>query len=408
LRPVVHRLRTRWIAVVTGLALIGAGVALASVGLASGGDTSPTCLPGERPAGAEICVASDPRAPQIVEAVRDLQEQYALQSVVFGAWRDGTELVSGAVGTAAPGAPATRDVHFWIGNTTEAMTATLLLQLVDRGKLSLDDKLSKWFPDLPHADELTVENLASSTSGYVHYVHVPSFQDAFHADVFRTWTPQELIQIGTSQPLLFPPGTSWSFSDTNFVLLGEILRRVGGEPVSAQLERRILDPLHLRNTRMTTSAEVPNPVLHGYTNERGVWEDATFWTPTWDYHTGNTTSNLSDLGTWGTAVGTGALLSKSSHAAQVAPRTVGLGPLTEKFYYGLGVGVVNKWVLGGAPGLLGYTGIVAYLPDAKTTVVIFTTTGQHSPPGVHYAGAIFNRVGEILAPKQPPNFPIAL
>jgi D-alanyl-D-alanine carboxypeptidase len=188
------------------------------------------------------------------------------------------------------------------------------------------------------------------------------------------------------------------------VLLGEILRKVGGKPVSEQLQRGILKPLQMRNTHMTTTAETPPPVLHGYTGERGVWEDATFWNPSWATYTGNMTSNLSDLEKWATALGTGSLLSKSSRAQQIAPKTVGLGPLTDKFFYGLGVGVSNGWVFS-APGLLGYTGIVAYLPQAKTAVVVFTTTGSDSPPGTHYAGAIFTAIAKIIAPSSLPTFP---
>jgi D-alanyl-D-alanine carboxypeptidase len=404
----MDRLGKRSIVIVTSVALMIPCAVVASAGTASRGGASAKCLPGQRSAAAEICVARDPRASRIVDAVRALQQQYSLQSVVFGVWRGGQELVSGASGTAFPGVPATRAVHFWIGNVTESFETTLLLQLVDQGKIRLDDKLSKWYPALPRADEITIEMLASSTSGYVHYVNVPSFQDAYHANVFANWTPDELIRIGTGQPMLFAPGTSWSFSDTNFVLLGQILRKVGGGPVGAQIQRRILGPLQLRNTRMTTTSEVPPPVLHGYTGERGVWEDATFWSPTWTTHAGNMTSSLSDLGKWATAVGTGALLSKSSRASQIAPKTVGLGPLTDKFYYGLGAAVVSGWVLAGAPGLLGYTGIVAYLPKEKTAVVVFTTTGPGSPPGTHYAGAIFNRVGEIVAPASPPSYPTNL
>jgi D-alanyl-D-alanine carboxypeptidase len=360
-----------------------------------------------------LCVGSGPgaaapsatsQASDITKTVRDVAKQYSLHSVIFGVWRDGKAVATGALGAAYPGVPAEVADHFRIGNNTEAMETTLLLQLVEQGKISLDDKLSKWYPSLPRADEITVRMLASSTSGYVHYVNVPSFVDAYHANVFATWTPDQLIQIGTSQPMLFAPGTSWSFSDTNFVLLGEILRKVGGKPVSEQIQQRILKPLQMRNTQMTTTAETPSPVLHGYTGERGVWEDATFWNPSWATHTGNMTSNLSDLEKWATALGTGSLLSKSSRAQQMAPKTVGLGPLTEQFFYGLGVGVSNGWVFC-APGLEGYTGVVAYLPNTKTALVVFTTSTSDSPPGTHYAGAIFKAVAKIVAPSSLPIFP---
>jgi D-alanyl-D-alanine carboxypeptidase len=156
---------------------------------------------------------------------------------------------------------------------------------------------------------------------------------------------------------------------------------------------------------MTTTAETPPPVLHGYTDERGVYEDATFWSPSWATYTGNMTSNLADLGRWARAVGRGTLLSPRSHARQFAPDSVGLGSLTPDFYYALGSAVANGWLLGGAPGLMGYTGIVSYLPSRRIAVVVFTTSGPDTPPGVHYAGAIFNRVGEILAPSAAPNYP---
>ena len=402
--PVI-RLKKCSIKTLAMLALMSVGTFVGSARAATGGRTSAQCALGQHLAAAEICAARDPQISKVSATVRHLKQHYALQAVMFGVWRGRTQLLSGALGSALPGVRATPSSSFRIGNTTESFETTLLMQLVDRGKIRLDDKLAKWYPRLPLAETITVGMLASSTSGYADYVKVPSFLDAYHANVFAHWTPNQLIKIGISQPMLFPPGSSWSFSDTNFVLLGEILRRVGGMPVSEQIRKRILIALKLRSTNMTTTAAIPSPTLHGYTDERGVWEDDTFWSPTWATYTGNMTSTLSDLGAWARTVGTGSLLSRRSHARQIAPKTVGLAPNTKAFFYGLAVAVANKWVLAGAPGLLGYTGIVAYLPRTKTSVVIFTTTGPHSPSGTHYAGAIFNAVGKILAPASPPGFP---
>jgi CubicO group peptidase (beta-lactamase class C family) len=325
---------------IVGVSLVvGAVMFAGAAGAAPRGAISPRCLPGQRSMGAQICVATGHRAAAIVATVRKLKRRYALNAIMFGAWRGRREVASGAVGAALPGVPATRAMYFRIGNTTESFETTLLMQLVDKGKIRLSDKLSKWYPRLPLANEVTVGMLASSM------------------------------------------------------------------PVSQQIRKRILMPLKMRRTRMTTTAAVPAPTLHGYTDERGVWEDDTFWSPSWATYTGDMTSRLSDLKIWANAVGTGSLLSKRSHARQIAPKTVGLGGLTVKFFYGLGVAVANKWVLAGAPGLLGYTGIVAYLPTTRTTVVVFATAGPHSPPGTHYAGGIFDAVGRILAPGSPPTFP---
>jgi D-alanyl-D-alanine carboxypeptidase len=255
-----------------------------------------------------------------------MRSTYSLRSVVFGVWDGQKQVIAGAVGNAYPGVDATRAVHIRIGNTTESIETTLLLQLVDRRKIRLSDHLSKWFPALPDADKITVAMLASSTSGYFHYVKDERFVSAVHTNPFRHWTPRELVAVGVSHPMLFAPGTSWSFSDTNFVLLGEILQRVGRMPVSAQIEKMILRPLGMRNTQMTTTAYTPSPVLHGYTSERGVYEDDTFWSPSWATYTGDMTSNLWDMGRWARAAGTGSVLSASSHARQWAPDAVGLGP----------------------------------------------------------------------------------
>jgi D-alanyl-D-alanine carboxypeptidase len=187
------------------------------------------------------------------------------------------------------------------------------------------------------------------------------------------WTPAELISISTSQPLDFAPGTSWSFSDSNFVILGQVLAKAGRAPVPQQIQRLILNPLDLHDTQMTPTSYIPSPVLHAYDSERGDNQDSTFWSISWAPNNGDMTSDLSDLGHWAKTLGTGALLSAKSRARQFAPGTVGLGPFTTpKLYYGLGGLVANKWILA-EPGLIGYTGTVAYLPAQKLSVVIFTT-----------------------------------
>jgi D-alanyl-D-alanine carboxypeptidase len=353
-----------------------------------------------------VCAApEDTRGAAVLSLIKILQAKYSLRSVTFGVWQRGRPLVTGAVGSAYPGFDAAPNMHIRIGNTTETFETTLLLQLVQKRRISLSDPLSKWFPSLPDADKITVAMLARSTSGYYHYVKDTPFIDAVHADPFKFWTPQELVDVGVSHPLNFAPGTSWSFSDTNFVLLGEILRIVGGKPVATQIATNILGPLGLHNTQMTTTAYTPTPTLHGYTSERGFYEDDTFWSPSWATYTGDMTSTLGDMGRWAQAVGTGSLLSKASHATQFAPVTAGLGPLTSSFYYGMGGAVANGWVIAGAPGLEGFTGAVAYLPSKGLAVVIFTTANANAPDNVQFAPAIFNEVGALLAPRSPPNFP---
>lgn len=369
---------------------------------ASAGRSS--CSNNQVSVGANACVAKgDAVGRQVFATVRSLQKQYSLKSVIFGAWEGNTELVSGALGISYPLVPASRSMHFRIGNVTETFETTLLLQLVDRGKIRLDDPVSKWYPTLPESNKVTVGMLASSTSGYASF-YTNQWTAEFDADPFRAWTPKEIISIGTSQPLDFPPGTSWSFSDTNFVILGQILAKAGGASVPSQIQRLILNPLHLHDTQMTPTSYITPPVLHAYDSERGDYQDSTFWSISWAPNNGDMTSDLWDLGRWAKALGNGSLLSPSSHARQFAPDTVGLGPLTSNFYYGLGGIVAHGWDLA-EPGLIGYTGLVSYKPAKKISVVIFATANPDAPPNGQYAAAIFNRVGALLDPSSPPELP---
>jgi D-alanyl-D-alanine carboxypeptidase len=355
--------------------------------------------------GAQTASAGDQSGAKIARTVRGLMHRYPLRSTLFGVWIGGRRLVSGALGESRPGVPATSSDHFRIGNTTESLTATLLLQLVDEGRLRLDDPLSKWFPSLPGAQQVTLGMLARSTSGYADYVTTKRFETLFNANPFRRWRVPELLSLGFSRPPLFAPGTSWAFSDTNFVLLGEVLRRVGGMSMDRLLRRRILNRLGLRQTAMRSDPYIPAPVMHGYSRRRGRYVDSSSWSPSWARYTGNMTSTLGDMGRWARALGTGSLLSARSHALQVGPQNVGLGPLTANAYYGMGVGVSNSWIATN-PQLLGYNGVVGYLPSKRIAIVVFTTQGPKGKPSVAYASAVFNRIGALLTPKQPPHLAV--
>jgi D-alanyl-D-alanine carboxypeptidase len=364
-----------------------------------------SCGKGLKEASPNVCVdPADPKASQVADLVERLRKRYRLNASVFGVWNGSDQLVTGALGEALPGVPATRDLHFRVCNVTESFTTTLLLKYVDDGTVSLDDPISKWFPSIPRASRVTLGMLAGTTSGIADYVTSKSFPGEYHKDPFRQWRPEQLVEIGTSLPPLFAPGKSWAFSDTNFMLLGEILAKVGGKPVGAQLREKILDPLGLHDTAMQYTAQVPPPVLHGYDPERGDYQDTTFWSPTWATYTGNMTSTLADMGKWVPALGTGSLLSKESHENQVGPGHVGLGKLTAKRYYGMGVAVASGWILSN-PHCAGYNGIQAYYPPKKISLVIFSTPGMGNPDGINDSQEIFVQLTKLLTPDSVPELP---
>ena len=354
--------------------------------------------------GAQTAYAAAPSAKKVTETVSALSEKYPVRSTLYGVWVDGRPLVTGALGKARPGVAASKAAHFRIGNVTESFTTSLLLQLVDEGLVSLDDPIAGWLPDLPGAQQTTVGMLARSISGYPDFVTDDRFTKQSNADPFRRWRASELIDLAFERPILFPPGTSWAFSDTNFLLLREILQQVGGKPVNQLLRERILDPLGLDETAMSLRRHIPAPVIHAYSTDRGRYEDSTRWSPSWAPGMGNMYSTLGDLGRWATALGTGSVVSPESHALQFGPQNVGLGPLTEATYYAMGSVVRDGWIFNN-PQVLGYNGVVTYSPSKKTAVVVFTTQGPKGDPLVAYASAIADGITRLVDPKHPLDLP---
>src|SRR5215204_5035684 len=170
-------------------------------------------------------------AEEVVAAAERAMEENNLKAVLVRVTQDGEEVATVALGESMTGVPATEEMHFRNGAVAFSYLGTVLLQLVDEGVVELDDTIDAWLPELPAADRITLRMLANSTSGYVDYVPMDSFVDALYEDPFRAWTTDELIEMTTNEPLLYKPGTNWSYSHVNFVILGEALAAITGKPV---------------------------------------------------------------------------------------------------------------------------------------------------------------------------------
>jgi D-alanyl-D-alanine carboxypeptidase len=351
------------------------------------------------PAAAQVDRSST-TAQHLADMLRSDQASYGLSAVLCGVWIGNQKLLMISLGNSMTSVPATEEMHFRVGGVTLTCVCTLLLRLVDQGKLSLDDKLSRWYPNLPQSDAVTLRMLANSTSGYPDYVLSQTFIDAFERDPFKEWTAQELIDIALSTPLLYPPGTGWNYSHTNFVILGEVLQKATGQPMSALLRRNIFAPLGLRETAYPLTAEIESPVLHAFSSERGIYEDSTYWNPSWTSHSGRMTSTLHDLGVIARALGSGVLLSARSRREQIAPTTVGLGQNQAGLYYGLGIIMMNGWMVQN-PRFGGYNSILAHLPSRKISIIVATTQGPTNSADVAYSTLIFKQLVQYLTPDTP-------
>ncbi|MCC9609266.1 beta-lactamase family protein [Blastopirellula sp. JC732] len=343
--------------------------------------------------------ADKPANADLTQLLQTEFKKHGLAALLCGVWRGEENVLSLALGDTMTGVPATTAMHFRTGGVTLSSVSYLLLQLVDQGVLKLDDPIGKWLPDLQKSNEVTLRMLANCTAGYYDYVLSDKFEKDCLDNPFRQWTPQELIAISMAEPMLYQPNKGWNYSHTNFVILGEAIQKATGKPLGELLDKNLIKPLGLKGTKYITTPEIPSPVLHAFTAERGIYEDATFWNPSWTSHSGQMISTLGDLGTLANAIGTGKLLSKEGRKELTAPTAVGLGMNTENLYYGLGIVCANGWLFQN-PKFNGYNLAFGYLPEQKLSVVISSIMGPKCAPDTAYATAVFKEVVKTLAPNH--------
>jgi CubicO group peptidase (beta-lactamase class C family) len=206
-------------------------------------------------------------ADAVMRIVDSVRRESHLRAVIVRVTKDGREILTRAVGDSMTGVPATPAMHFRNGAVAISYVSTLLLRLADQGRIGLDDRLSTWLPDVPHANRVTLRQLAQMTSGYPDYVlGNAAFDDASYADPFRQWTPDELLDFAVSRPLLYEPGTNWNYAHTNYVLLGLALERATGQDMPTLLKEQVLGPLGLTDTVGSFTPDIPAPVLHAFSS----------------------------------------------------------------------------------------------------------------------------------------------
>jgi CubicO group peptidase (beta-lactamase class C family) len=304
-----------------------------------------------------------------------------------------------AWGESMTGVQAKPEMHFRNGAIAIAYMGTVLLKLQELGILSLDDKLSEWFPDYPKADQITLRMLMNGTSGYADYVNMDVLP--LYDDPFRHWYADELVEIGLSQPMVCEPGECWSYAHTNFVILGLVMEQATGRRLDELIEEGILIPLALSGTRSEETAIIPEPVLHAFTAERGTYEEATFWSPSWTLAQGAImTTDIGDVLTSAEAIGEGWLLSPESQAAMFEPLTAGLAPWSEDVYYGLGVFSINGWIVQN-PSFHGYAATMAYLPAQKLALAVTVTLDPGASLDGNLSTDVLKEIAAHLAPDAP-------
>jgi hypothetical protein len=146
------------------------------------------------------------------------------------------------------------------------MTAVVILQLAQEGKIDLDDPVSKYIPGVPNGDDIAISQLLKMRSGLYNYTDAPELSVSLDHNPTKAWTPEELLAIAFNRPPLFPPGTKFDYCNTNYALLGLIVEKLEGAPLAKVFQDRLFGPLGMKRTLLpaNTSNAIPEPYSHGY------------------------------------------------------------------------------------------------------------------------------------------------
>ena len=336
----------------------------------------------------------------IDKAVPEILAKTGAPSASIAVVRDGKVAYVHAYGTAnlETKTPATPQMRYSIGSISKQFTAAAMLMLVEEGKLSLDDKVSRWLPDLTRANEVTIRELLSMTSGYQDFWP----QDYVMPMMMNPVTPPEIAAGWAHKPLDFDPGTKWQYSNTNYVIAGMIVERAAGEPLIELLQKRVFTPLHMSSVFNTDVAPLGADQPMRYLRYAlGPLRPAPKEGRGWMFAAGELAMTAHDLALWDISMIDQTVLKPASYREMEheVELTSGVGT-----HYGLGVNVSmsdGRRVIAHGGEVSGFTATNQVFPDDHAAIVVLTNldaTGASSAVASKISSLLF-AVSDPATPK---------
>jgi D-alanyl-D-alanine carboxypeptidase len=391
------------------LALVGAGCSSDS----TAGDPSPaesTQLTIDGPALTTLVeqMAEEMQAPGVAVQVRSPQGEF---DELYGT----TELDGGR--------PITFDDHVRVGSNTKTFTGTAILQLVQEGKLSLDDPVAQYIDGVPDGENIPIRLLLNMRSGLFNYSETLALNESLDKTPEAEWTPQDLLDLAFSNPPYFAPGEGYHYSNTNTVLLGLIIEQLDGKPLPQVFQDRFYGPLGLTGSSFPPSdtSAIPDPFARGYmfgTNVETMDDpalppaeqeeaaagtllpnDVTDENPSWTWAAGQMISTADDLTTWVRALGDGSLLDEQMQQERLdSIETVNPDDPNSPGY---GYNLAQLGPMYGHTGELpGYNSFMGYDPQTQLSIVVWSNLGS-AADGRPVATSIARELIGAIYPQSP-------
>ncbi len=268
---------------------------------------------------------------------------------------------------------------FELGSITKQFTAVSILMLMEQGRLSLEDDLTKFIPDYPtQGKKITVHHLLNHTSGIKSYTSMDKFMKLARTDM----TPSELIDVFKNEAMRFDPGDKWEYNNSGYILLGYIIEKVSGLAYDKFIEDNIFKKLGMANSYYGNNSRIIPNRAHGYQLKDSAYENADYLSMSLPYAAGSLMSTVDDMLLWNQAIHNNTLITKVSKEKAFANYKLNNGDLD---YYGYGWGP-NE--INGAPsvehggGIFGYTTMGIYVPGENLYAIVLTNSSGKSPTDV--------------------------
>lgn len=276
--------------------------------------------------------------------------------------------------------PVTLDTKFRIGSVTKQFTASAILKLQEEGKLSVEDKLSKFFPDFPRGDEVTIHHLLTHISGIHSYTNKPDFME--HATSYIE--PDTLVEQIMEDEYDFDPGEKWEYNNSGYFLLGVIVAKTSGMSFDDYLKRTFFEPLGMHDTGIHERQLILEHEATGYSFEGGKLRKAVNWDMSRAGGAGALYSTVEDLYRWNEAVFGGKVLSQESLDAAFTPVKLNSGEIANAMGGTYGYGWMMSElrglkVISHGGGLHGFSSYLARNPDHNTTIAVLVNSLPPAP-----------------------------
>ncbi|HEX5193719.1 MAG TPA: serine hydrolase domain-containing protein [Solirubrobacteraceae bacterium] len=306
----------------------------------------------------------------------------------------GSYVKSYGVANLATRAPFRPTDHVRIASITKSFTATAVLEQVQRGRLSLSDKLSRWVRGIPNGNRITVRQLLAMRSGIYDYTSDPAWNRRFNTNPLSPFTPSDALSIIRHHRPAFAPGAKTEYADSNYVLLGIILQKVTGRSVESVITKDVIKPAGLRFTSFPTTSAIPRPFAHGYyagEDGKGPMRDYTRINPRLAWTAGGMISTVGDVAKWGRILARGSLLSRRLQHQRLH---FGMMPAANRIPFGYGLGIIRlgDW-LGHDGAIYGFSSVTFYdrVNGAEITAVA-NQSSNFTTPTLDIFGQIAKRL----------------